>query len=198
MLSKLASALRRWANRRNTKICFAISPVPLINGATHFMTKLITFAQSDPEGTSGLRRDSLKFGLGAPTAVVLLWNGPCGGQHACRSRPSPIRSVAGLSRRDSHTSFDPDPSRCHHVQLRYLFERAAIGHCAAQPKMQLHEDVDGIYSSGFMQVNRRAGPCSRICRQQPRGRADSRRHGKRLAMKHDRSRVSRWESSNRR
>src|ERR1700691_3737656 len=114
MLSKLASALRRWANRRNRKICFAISRLPLINGATHFMAKLITFAQ----GASGLRRDSFKFGLGAP----------------------------------------------HHVQLRYVFEIAAIGHCAAQPKMQLHEDVDGIYSNGFMPVNRRAGPCSRKCR----------------------------------
>jgi hypothetical protein len=152
-LSKLASALRRWANRRNRKICFVISRVPLIKVATHFMTKLITFAQGDHERASGLGR------------LSQVW---------------------------------PFSTYCRGSAFLYVFEIAAIEHCAAQPKMQLHEDVDGIYPNGFTQGNRRAGPCSRICRQQPRGRADSRRHGKRLAMKHDRSRVSRWESSNRR
>src|SRR5580700_6755659 len=55
--------------------------------------------------------------------------------------PVPFDSVAGLLRGDSHASFHPDTGRCHRIQLRYVFEIAAVGHCAAEPKMQLHEEV---------------------------------------------------------
>jgi hypothetical protein len=61
--------LRRWANRRNRKICFVISRVPLINGAMHFMTKLITFAQGDHERASGLRKIVSSLAL----EHLLLW-----------------------------------------------------------------------------------------------------------------------------
>jgi hypothetical protein len=104
MLSKLASAFRRWANRRNRKICFAISRVPLINGATHFMAKLITFART-PRGTSGLRRDSPRFGLGARTAGK--------GEKTCKDRPLRLwSSISGFCSPPLavHISVSPSPA----------------------------------------------------------------------------------------
>jgi hypothetical protein len=63
--------------------------------------------------------------------------------------PVPFDSVARLLGRDSHAFFDPDTGRCHCVQLRYVFEIAAVGHCTAEPKMQLHEEVRADRNKGF-------------------------------------------------
>jgi len=51
--------------------------------------------------------------------------------------PVPFDSIAGLLRGNGHAFFNADAGRCHHVQLRDVFEIAAVGDRAAEPQMRL-------------------------------------------------------------